>query len=189
MAALQCRTRLARHPSTSPLECAGVQVGRAPGFAAFGGPARADRSGESAGGDVCAPFAHPHAAWNALLIEHDIVGEEVRERRGHFAIVCASTSCPARRGEAYHATTLDSQLTQAARRVVSDTSRNRFDVASRRLRLSSLFGWFREDFERSSQTLPPFVAWPAEPATTTALPCGGDAGVELLDDDGALNGR
>ena len=122
-------------------------------------------------------------------IEHDILRKEFREPRIHFAIVCASKSCPELRSEAYRATTLDSQLTQAARRFVSDTSKNRFDAASRTLRLSSIFDWFREDFERSSQTLPAFVARYAEPATSTALSSGGNVRVEFLDYDWSLNGR
>ncbi|MEO8601067.1 MAG: DUF547 domain-containing protein [bacterium] len=122
-------------------------------------------------------------------IEHDILRKEFREPRIHFAIVCASKSCPELRNEAYRATTLDAQLTEAARRFVSDSSKNRFDAASRTLRLSSIFDWFREDFERSSQTLPAFVARYAEPATATALSSGGNVRVEFLDYDWSLNGR
>jgi hypothetical protein len=122
-------------------------------------------------------------------IEHDILRKEFREPRIHFAINCASKSCPDLSSEVYRATTLDSQLTRAARRFVSDTSKNRFDPASRTLRLSSIFDWFREDFERSSQTLPAFVARYAEPATATALSSGGNVRVEFLDYDWSLNGR
>jgi len=97
--------------------------------------------------------------------------------------------CPELRSEAYRATTLDSELTEATRRFVSDSSKNRFDVASRTLRLSSIFDWFREDFELSSQTLPAFVARFAEPTTATALSSGGNVRVEFLDYDWSLNGR
>ena len=122
-------------------------------------------------------------------IEHDILRKEFREPRIHFAINCASKSCPDLSSEAYRAATLDAQLTSAARRFVSDTSKNRFDAASRTLRLSAIFDWFREDFERSSQTLPAFVARYAEPATATALSSGGSVRVEFLDYDWSLNGR
>jgi len=122
-------------------------------------------------------------------IEHEILRKEFREPRIHFAIVCASKSCPTLRSEAYRATTLDAQLTEAARGFVSDSSKNRYDAASRTLRLSPIFDWFEEDFERSSQTLPAFVARYAEPATAAALTSGGDVRVEFLDYDWSLNGR
>lgn len=121
-------------------------------------------------------------------IENDILRKDFREPRIHFAIVCASQSCPALRSEAYRATTLDAQLTQAARRFLSDRSKNHFDPAARTLHLSSVFKWFREDFERTSRTLPAFVARYAEPATAAALSSGDDVRVEFLDYDWSLNG-
>jgi hypothetical protein len=122
-------------------------------------------------------------------IEHEILRKELGEPRIHFAIVCASKSCPALRSEAYRAKTLDEQLTLAARNFVSDPSKNRFDVGARTLRLSSIFDWFREDFERSAQTLPAFVARYAEPAQGRALSSGGEVRIEFLDYDWSLNGR
>lgn len=121
-------------------------------------------------------------------IENDILRKDFREPRIHFAIVCASQSCPALRSEAYRATTLDAQLTLAARRFLSDRSKNRFDPAARTLHLSSVFKWFREDFERTSRTLQAFVARYAEPATATALSSGDDVRIEFLDYDWSLNG-
>lgn len=122
-------------------------------------------------------------------IEHEILRREFREPRIHFAINCASKSCPELRSEAYRAATLDAQLTQAARGFVQDPTKNRFDAESRTLRLSSIFDWFREDFERSARTLPAFVARYAEPATASALTSGSTVRVEFLDYDWSLNGR
>jgi hypothetical protein len=122
-------------------------------------------------------------------IEHEILRKELGEPRIHFAIVCASKSCPELRSEAYRAKTLDEQLTQAARSFISDPSKNRFDAAARTLRLSPIFDWFRADFERSSASLPAFVARYAEPAVATALSSGGEVRIEFLDYDWSLNGR
>ncbi|MCC7111488.1 MAG: DUF547 domain-containing protein [Deltaproteobacteria bacterium] len=121
-------------------------------------------------------------------IENDILRKDFHEPRIHFAIVCASQSCPELKSEAYRATTLDSQLTDAARRFLADRGKNQFDPASRTLRLSSIFKWFREDFERTSRTLPAFVARYAEPATATALSSGDAVRIEFLDYDWSLNG-
>ncbi len=121
-------------------------------------------------------------------IEHDVLRNYFREPRIHFAIVCASQSCPVLRSDAYRAATLDTQLTDATRHFLSDGTRNHFDRAARTLQLSSIFKWFREDFERSARTLPAFVARYAEPATAAALSSGDDVRVEFLDYDWSLNG-
>ncbi|OGQ12248.1 MAG: hypothetical protein A2138_17125 [Deltaproteobacteria bacterium RBG_16_71_12] len=121
-------------------------------------------------------------------IEHEILRKELREPRIHFAIVCASKSCPALAGEAYRAATLDQQLDQAARAFLADPSKNRFDAATRTLHLSAIFDWFREDFERSAKTLPAYVARYAEPRTAASLSSGGSVRIEFLAYDWSLNG-
>lgn len=121
-------------------------------------------------------------------IEHEILRREFREPRIHFAIVCASKSCPALRSEAYRARDLGAQLDAAARSFVRDASKNRYDAATRTLRISSIFDWFRADFEGAAGTLPEFVARYADESTARALRAGG-VRVEFLDYDWSLNGR
>ena len=94
-------------------------------------------------------------------IEHDMIRGWGRynEPRIHFAVNCAAIGCPALRAEAYNGTALEAQLEDATRDFLSDRSRNYFD--GRRLRLSSIFKWYREDFERGwdgSNALGEFVA-------------------------------
>ncbi len=99
-------------------------------------------------------------------IEHKILRKEFVEPRIHFAIVCASASCPTLAPEAYVAGRLDEQLTRAAFDFLSDHGRgSRLDVersgedrARVRLYLSSIFKWFREDFEGRAGSLIDFVA-------------------------------
>ncbi|MGI8783701.1 MAG: DUF547 domain-containing protein [Acidobacteriota bacterium] len=121
-------------------------------------------------------------------IEHEILRKDFTEPRIHFAIVCASKGCPTIRSEAYRAADLDRQLDQAARSFVRDSAKNRFDAASRTLHLSSIFNWFREDFEQAARTLPDFVARYADESTASALRAGG-VRIEFLDYDWSLNGR
>ena len=80
-------------------------------------------------------------------IEHEILRVEFREPRIHFAVNCASRSCPPLRSAPYRAGTLDADLTQAARAYLGDKSQNRFDAAAQRAEVSHLFKWFRGDFE------------------------------------------
>jgi hypothetical protein len=94
-------------------------------------------------------------------IEHDKIRGWGRynEPRIHFAVNCAAIGCPALRAEAYTGDALEAQLEDATRKFLSDRSRNYFD--GRRLRLSSIFKWYREDFERGwsgSGALGEFVA-------------------------------
>lgn len=94
-------------------------------------------------------------------IEHDMIrgGGRYNEPRIHFAVNCAAIGCPALRAEAYTGDALEAQLEDATRKFLSDRSRNYFD--GRRLRLSSIFKWYREDFERGwgeSNALGEFVS-------------------------------
>ncbi|MEZ4652779.1 MAG: DUF547 domain-containing protein [Candidatus Eisenbacteria bacterium] len=90
-------------------------------------------------------------------VEHEILRKEFAEPRIHFAIVCASRSCPRLRTEAYSADELEAQLDDQARRFINDPSRNELDMNHSLLRLSKIFDWFRSDFEREG-TLLEFLA-------------------------------
>jgi len=79
-------------------------------------------------------------------IEHGIIRRQFREPRIHFALVCAATSCPPLRREAYVGERLDDQLDDQARRFLNDPTRNRIDVGSGQVVLSPIFKWFAEDF-------------------------------------------
>ncbi|WP_396587438.1 DUF547 domain-containing protein [Bermanella sp. R86510] len=81
-------------------------------------------------------------------IEHGMIREEdvYNDPRIHFAVNCASIGCPALRNEAYIGKDLDSQLNQQTRLFLSDQSRNYLDQGA--LYLSSIFKWYKEDFEK-----------------------------------------
>jgi len=68
------------------------------------------------------------------------------EPRVHFAVNCASISCPMLREEAYTGAKLEAQLEEQTVRFLSDRSRNRFDGNTDTLQLSSIFDWYGEDF-------------------------------------------
>jgi Protein of unknown function, DUF547 len=77
-------------------------------------------------------------------IEHEILRKKFRDPRIHFAIVCASTSCPKLRAEAYITERLNQQLDDATRQFVNDPARNRID--QQQIALSRIFTWFAQDF-------------------------------------------
>ena len=113
---------------------------------------------------------------------------QMGEPRIHFAIVCASKSCPKLRREAYRADVLDRQLDEAARAFLRDPTKNRWDKASRTLKLSSIFNWFSEDFTRPAGSLQAYVARYLDPGVRAAMESG-PVRIEFLDYDWSLNGR
>lgn len=71
--------------------------------------------------------------------------------RVHFAVVCASTSCPDLRGEAYTGVAVDTQLEEQTRAFLADRDKGlRYDAEENELRLSSIFKWYAGDFTGGS---------------------------------------
>jgi hypothetical protein len=72
-------------------------------------------------------------------IEHDILRKAFDEPRIHFAIVCASRSCPSLRSEAYRFDLLERQLHQETVKFINDPDRGtRWDAARQRLHISKI---------------------------------------------------
>ena len=119
-------------------------------------------------------------------LEHKVL-RPLGEPRVHFALVCASRSCPPLRAEAYREATLDAQLDEQARIFVNDPSRNRYDKATKTAHLSAIFKWFDEDF-RGAGSVQRFIArYVADPDVAKDL--ASDAyRIEWLPYDWNLNG-
>ncbi len=82
--------------------------------------------------------------YNLNDIEHEIL-RKMNEPRIHFAIVCASFSCPKLQNKAFTASNLEEQLTNATQEFVADASKN--EISKDELKLSRIFKWFKKDFE------------------------------------------
>ena len=80
-------------------------------------------------------------------IEHRIL-RKMSEPRIHAAIVCASVSCPDLRREAYSAEYLEQQLDDQLRRFLANKNKGlSIDSRQKKVQLSSIFKWFKEDFD------------------------------------------
>lgn len=86
-------------------------------------------------------------------IEHEIL-RKMGDARIHFAIVCASHSCPRLRNEAYRAETISEQLDSNAKVFFANRENFQFDAQRNRVYLSTILKWFAEDFgENQSEQL------------------------------------
>lgn len=77
-------------------------------------------------------------------IEHEIL-RKMNAPRIHFAIVCASYSCPKLQNEAFNAANLEQQLTDATKEFLAD--RNRNEISEKSIKISKIFDWFAKDFK------------------------------------------
>jgi len=91
--------------------------------------------------------------YNLNQIEHEVL-RKINEPRIHFAIVCASVSCPKLQNSAYTSSNLETQLTNATKEFLSDSSKN--IISRNSLKLSKIFKWFAKDFKQK-QSLVDFL--------------------------------
>lgn len=83
-------------------------------------------------------------------IEHSIL-RKMDEPRIHFAINCASFSCPNLSNEAYTEKNVQSQLEAAAKSFINDKTKNSISINA--IEISSIFDWFSGDFKKSSSLI------------------------------------
>jgi uncharacterized membrane protein YdjX (TVP38/TMEM64 family) len=81
-------------------------------------------------------------------IEHKIL-RPMNDARIHFAINCASISCPDLRAESYRADTLTAQLNQQVSLTLDNTGKG-FDQTDGIIYVSKIFEWFAADFNKGA---------------------------------------
>ncbi|NIR86048.1 DUF547 domain-containing protein [Candidatus Bathyarchaeota archaeon] len=95
--------------------------------------------------------------YSLYQIENKILREKFSEPRIHFALNCASQSCPLLKDGLYSAENLDQELDMAATLFIRSPKGARLDRKNRVLYLSSIFKWYRNDFEKSCRSIVEFV--------------------------------
>lgn len=78
-------------------------------------------------------------------IEHEIL-RKMGEPRIHFAINCASFSCPNLLNESYTEANLEKQLATAAKSFINDKTKN--NITANKAEISKIFDWFSGDFKK-----------------------------------------
>lgn len=125
---------------------------------------------------------------NLYDLEKKLLIPDFREPRIHFAIVCASQSCPKLRSQAFTADQLDAQMEENARAFVNDPSKNRFDREQHVAYLSKIFEWFEPDFRRHAESLLNYVRRYVNDQELAADLATQPYRIEFLEYDWRLNG-
>ena len=105
--------------------------------------------------DIKGPWDHRFIRigpkWYTLNdVEHKIL-RKMDEPRIHFAINCASISCPKLLNAAFLPETLETQLTEVTKDFLSDASRN--NITENNIQISKIFRWFGKDFKKNGSLI------------------------------------
>ncbi|WNJ21367.1 DUF547 domain-containing protein [Pontibacter sp. G13] len=111
-------------------------------------------------------------------IENEILRQKFKEPRIHFAVNCASKSCPPLLNEAYSADRLEDQLDRQTIAFVNNSQYNQ--IRTDQAHISELFKWYRKDFTQNG-TLIEFLNQYAKAKLSP------DASLEYLPYDWRLN--
>jgi hypothetical protein len=79
-------------------------------------------------------------------LEKDIIRPKFGEPRVHFALNCASHSCPPLNPEAFRADKLEAQLEKLAVAFVNSTRGVDYSPEKKTAALSAIFNWYKDDF-------------------------------------------
>jgi len=121
------------------------------------------------------------ATYDLNNIEHGIIRDRFDENRIHFAVNCASISCPKLANRAFVAERLNEQLDQAAKDFIFDITKNQVDATNPKL--SKIFSWYRTDFNKKGESVRSFINRYSEVKIRE------DVGLKYLDYDWGLNGE
>jgi len=117
-------------------------------------------------------------SFNAL--EKDTIRSKFGEPRVHFALNCASRSCPPLNRTAFSADKLDGQFETLAKGYVNSEHGVKFNAAAKSAELSKIFDWYKDDFKADGGALA-FIN------KRRATPIAADAKISYQDYDWNLN--
>lgn len=121
-------------------------------------------------------------------IEHDIIRKIFNDPRAHFALVCASISCPPLRNEAYEGYKLDDQLSDQGIIFLNDSTKNSFNINNKEAEVSKIFDWFEEDFGDNDEEVLLFISqFLSNPISNSLKNNGSEWDLDYLDYNWNLN--
>lgn len=124
---------------------------------------------------------------NLDSIEHKVL-RKMNEPRIHFAIVCASIGCPRLLNRAYTAEKIEDQLAENTADFFSRSQNLKLDKAKKKIQLSSIMDWFKEDFGKDNSAQLKTI-WPYMPKEAKAEIAKGGYSFSYQDYDWKLNAQ
>jgi hypothetical protein len=135
-------------------------------------------------GVFSSPFGEEFIPFNGEAISLDDVEKgmllKMAEPRVHFAVNCASESCPKLNNSAFEAKNLDRQLNEATKAFINSKEN---EISMDKLKLSKIFKWYASDFEATAGSVIQFI----NPYTDKQIST--DADVSYKDYSWKLNGK
>jgi hypothetical protein len=95
-------------------------------------------------------------------IEHDILRGQFQDPRIHFVLVCASIGCPLLENQAFTEFDLSQRLEKSTSDFINNTEKVLLNKEENKLFLSSIFDWYKEDFESTPQLPAELTTFPKE---------------------------
>ena len=87
-------------------------------------------------------------------IENKMLRAKYKDARLHFVLVCGANGCPPILNKSYLPSTLEEQLNKQTRLAVNNQNFIRVNEKSKKLQLSQIFDWYKEDFvSKTSQEI------------------------------------
>ena len=112
------------------------------------------------------PFSESRHMVNGEKMSLDDIEGRLRKMgdpRIHGALVCAARSCPPLRREAYTTERVDAQLDDNVRQWLANDKLNQFVPARHVAHVSSIFKWYKGDFDAGAGSVEKFLAKFARP--------------------------
>jgi hypothetical protein len=124
-----------------------------------------------------------------LHLEDDILRKKYQDPRIHFAIVCASISCPFLNRDAYTGEKLEEQLERAARDFINQRRSLTINAPANQVTLGAVFGLrdYAKDFEATGVSLLDYVRRYANPENRRALDALKSPRIKFYDYDWSIN--
>lgn len=120
---------------------------------------------------------------NLYDLENKIVRPQFKDGRTHMALNCASGGCPLLPRYAFLPGKVDEQLSGEARKFVNEKRNVDYDAAAKKLRLSHIFDWYKDDFGKDPAKV---ISWINKyRAPDAQIP--EDTKIEYVDYDWTLN--
>ncbi len=84
-------------------------------------------------------------------IENNIIRKDFNEPRIHFAVNCASISCPKLLNKAYTSGNLNTLLESQTKRFINDNAMNA--ISEKSAQISNIFDWYKVDFTKNGSVI------------------------------------